>query len=200
MPVVTADGVRQIVRLGSTPTGRQIVPFFRQVRVAFQFFCHSWRDVRESFLTHLRIVPCRLLSGAVRIYPAFHDREIAAIRGVQFGRRPPRCAVAHPRLGTAMHRGVRRDRSGRPSRRAPVLSTHNTPSSTGRRGVHGLPRLSARRGGSGIGGAGRARRASVRSMPRAPPRAQPATCVMASVRAGGAHATSRTPVRNIFTN
>ena len=71
-------------------------------------------------------------------------------------------------------------RSGKSFHGAPVLSIHSTASSTGRRGVHGLPLPSARWGGSGIRGLRRAHWSSVSSILRAPPRTQSTLYEMAS--------------------
>lgn len=60
--------------------------------------------------------------------------------------------------------------SGKSCHRAPDLSIQNTPFITSRVSLHGLPRLSSRRGGSGISGAKIAHCSSVSSSPRAMPK------------------------------
>jgi hypothetical protein len=57
--------------------------------------------------------------------------------------------------------------SGKSCHRAPLLSIQRTPLTTSRVSFHGLPRLSSRRGGSGISGASTAHCSSVNSSPRA---------------------------------
>jgi hypothetical protein len=57
--------------------------------------------------------------------------------------------------------------SGKSCHRAPLRSIQRTPLMTSRVSLHGLPRLSSRRGGSGISGAKRAHCSSVNSSPRA---------------------------------
>ena len=57
--------------------------------------------------------------------------------------------------------------SGKSCHRAPLLRIHKTPFITSRVSFHGLPRLSSRRGGSGIKGANTAHCSSVSSSPRA---------------------------------
>ena len=59
------------------------------------------------------------------------------------------------------------NRSGKSCHRAPDLRIHRTPLMTSRVSFHGLPRLSSRRGGSGIKGAKTAHCSSVSSSPRA---------------------------------
>src|ERR1043165_7228189 len=61
-------------------------------------------------------------------------------------------------------------RPGKSCHRAPDLRIHSTPSSTSRVSFHGRPRLSSRRGGSGISGASTAHCSSVSSSPRAMPK------------------------------
>ena len=61
-------------------------------------------------------------------------------------------------------------RSGKSCQRAPDLSIQSTPFITSRVSLHGLPRLSSRRGGSGISGAKIAHCSSVSSSPRAMPK------------------------------
>jgi len=60
--------------------------------------------------------------------------------------------------------------SGKSCHRAPDLSIQSTPFITSRVSLHGLPRLSSRRGGSGISGAKMAHCSSVSSSPRAMPK------------------------------
>jgi hypothetical protein len=57
--------------------------------------------------------------------------------------------------------------SGKSCHRAPDLRIQSTPFITSRVSLHGLPRLSSRRGGSGISGASTAHCSSVSSSPRA---------------------------------
>jgi hypothetical protein len=57
--------------------------------------------------------------------------------------------------------------SGKSCHRAPLRSIQRTPLMTSRVSLHGLPRLSSRRGGSGISGAKSAHCSSVSSSPRA---------------------------------
>lgn len=58
-------------------------------------------------------------------------------------------------------------RSGKSCHLAPDLNIQSTPFMTSRVSLHGLPRLSSRRGGSGISGASTAHCSSVSSSPRA---------------------------------
>ena len=59
------------------------------------------------------------------------------------------------------------NRSGKSCHRAPDLRIHKTPLMTSRVSLHGLPRLSSRRGGAGMSGSNIAHCSSVSSSPRA---------------------------------
>ena len=142
--------------------------------------CHELRTLAPLGLAHTAapfLAPTKVPSTkhSDTSMPPRSCRSVA--RAARTRSRAPSRTHAWKRRCTVVCGGYR---SGRSFHGAPVLSTYSTPSSTGRRGVHGLPLPSARRGGSGIRGSRRAHCSSVSSMLRAPPHTQPTIYEMAS--------------------
>jgi len=144
--------------------------------------CHEFRTFAPLGLSH----PCAPFLAPTKVPSTKHSLPSISPRSCKS---VARAASTRSSVPSRTHAWKRRCtvvcggyRSGRSCHCAPVLSIHSTPSRTGRRGVHGLPRPSARRGGAGISGSSRAHCSSVKSLLRAPPRTQPTIYEMASSR------------------